>query len=347
MLQAGNQTVTFLKPELWNCVGNPYTSAIGINEASSSSDDFLSANASNLDPSFGAIYIWDQPDYNNGIGGLYTIISNVNSGYVVQQGQAFMIKMNTSASSVSFNKDMQLHHPSLTLKSTNGIWSMIKLHASVNGQRNSTIIAFNSAMTKGLDPTYDAGLLRGGSDLVIYSKLVEDNGIPFAIQALPDTDLGTMIIPVGVESKTGGEIVFSAEKLNLPVDCQVILEDKQNHTFTDLSRNDYTTTIAANLIVSDRFQLHTSYLGTGADQAFLAGNIIAFAIRNTEIRIKGRVSNQAVATLYDVQGKVVFVKTLEEGNLNIVPTPNIKTAIYVLSVNDNGKLHRFKIPVNE
>jgi uncharacterized repeat protein (TIGR03803 family) len=347
MLQAGNQTVTFLKPELWNCVGNPYTSAIGINEASSSSDDFLSANASNLDPSFGAIYIWDQPDYNNGVGGLYTIISNVNSGYAVQQGQAFMIKMNTSASSVSFNRDMQLHDPALTLKSTNGIWSTIKLQASVNGQRNSTIIAFNSAMTKGLDPTYDAGLLRGGSDLVIYSKLVEDNGIPFAIQALPDTDFGTMIIPLGVECKTGGEIVFSVENLNLPADCQVILEDKQSHTFTDLARNEYTTTIAANLIVSDRFQLHTSSTSTGVDQEFLAGNVIAFTIRNTEIRIKGRVSNQSVATLYDVQGKVVLVKMLEEGNFNIVPTPNIKTAIYVLTVNDNGKLHRFKIHVNE
>jgi hypothetical protein len=79
----------------------------------------------------------------------------------------------------------------------------------------------------------------------------------------------------------------------------------------------------------------------------LAGNIIAFAIRNTEIRIEGRLSNQSVATLYDVQGKVILVKTLEEGNLNIVHTPNIKTAIYMLTVNDNGKQHRFKIHVNE
>ena len=69
--------------------------------------------------------------------------------------------------------------------------------------------------------------------------------------------------------------------------------------------------------------------------------------RNIEIRIKGQVSNQAVATLYDVQGRVILVKTLEEGNLNVVHTPNIKTAIYMLSVNDKGKLQRFKIPVNE
>jgi len=73
----------------------------------------------------------------------------------------------------------------------------------------------------------------------------------------------------------------------------------------------------------------------------------AYAVRNIEIRINGQVSNQAIATLYDVQGRVILVKTLEEGNLNVVRTPNIKTAIYMLSVNDKGKLHRFKIPVNE
>jgi hypothetical protein len=346
-LQSGNQTASGLAPALWNCVGNPYTSAIGINDGSSSLDNFLTANASNLDPSFGAIYIWDNTDANNGVQDIYTIISNVNSGYSIQQGQAFMVKLNTSATSVSFNPDMQIHNPGLDLKSTKGIWSSVKLQASVNSQRSSTTIAFNSAMTKGLDPTYDAGLLRGGSDLVLYSKLVEDNGIPFAIQALPDTEFGSLIIPLGVESKTGGEIVFSVENLNLPADCQVILEDKQSHTFTDLSTKDYTTTIGANSNVSDRFQLHTSTLSTGIDKEFLAGNLIAYAVRNTEIRIKGNVSSKAVATLYDVQGRVVLVKTLEEGSLNVVPTPNIKSAIYLLSVNDKEIIHRFKIPVNE
>ena len=219
--------------------------------------------------------------------------------------------------------------------------------ASVNNQKSSTTIAFNSAMTKGLDPTYDAGLLRGRSELILYSKLVEDNGIPFAIQALPDNSLGTMIIPLGVESKTGGEIVFSIENMNLPTDCQVILEDKQSHTFTELSMNNYTTTVAANSSSSDRFSLQISNLNTKVDQGSLVDKLSAYAVRNTEIRINGSVSNRAVATLYDIQGKVVLVKTLEEGSLNVVRTPNIKTAIYLLSVNDGGKIQRFKIPVNE
>jgi hypothetical protein len=348
-LQSGNQTATGLASGLWNCVGNPYTSAIGINEGSSSTDDFLTANASNLDPSYGAIYIWDNPDANNGVWGLYTIISNVNSGYAVQQGQAFMVKMNSdaTATTVGFTSGMQIHNPALELKSANGDWAIIKLQASINSQKSSTTIAFNNRMTKGLDVTYDAGLLRGGADLVLYSKLVEDNGIPFAIQALPDNNFGSMIIPLGIESMTGGEVVFSSENMNLPSTCQIILEDKVSKTFTDLSISEYATTVAANSSVSDRFRIHTSYLTTKLDNGSLVANLSAYAIRNVEIRVKGEVSKQAIATLYDLQGRVILVKTLDEGSLNVIRTPNIKTAVYTLFIKDCGKLRTFKIPVIE
>jgi hypothetical protein len=348
-LQSGNQSATGLTPALWNCVGNPYTSAIGINKGSSSTANFLTDNAANLDPNFGAIYVWDNPDANNGVWGVYKVISNAvtDAAFDVQQGQAFMVRMNSSATSVSFNPEMQIHNPGLDIKSSKGIWSSIKLQASVNSVKSSTTIAFNSAMTKGLDPTYDAGLLRGNSDLVLYSKLVEDNGIPFAIQALPDNDFGAMIISLGVESKVGGEIVFSTESLDLPANCQVIFEDQQSHTFTDLSIDDYTTTIESNASGSDRFRIHVSFLTTKLDQGALVDHLSAYAVRNIEIRIKGNVSNQAVATLYDVQGRVVLIKTLEEGSLNVVRTPNIKSAIYLLSVRDGEKVQRFKIPVNQ
>ncbi|MBL7967500.1 MAG: T9SS type A sorting domain-containing protein [Prolixibacteraceae bacterium] len=351
-LNAGPVTVGALLSDRWNCIGNPYTSAIGINEYSSSVANFLKVNAidnSNLDPSYSAIYIWDNGDENNGEKGKYTIIANtpVDGAYHIQQGQAFMVLMNDAASSVSYTSSMQTHLPGLGLKSTESAWPTIKLEATVNGQTSSTILSFNNRMTKGLDVTYDAGLLRGGSDLIIYSKLVQDNGIPFAIQALPANEFDRMIIPLGVESKTAGGLTFSSEMFNLPSGCQVILEDKQNKTFTDLSQKDYSTTISANSVISDRFQIHTSNLTTGLKEINLADKLTAYAIRNVEIRIKGQVSNQAIATLYDIQGRVIVVKNLEEGSLNTIQTPNLKTAIYLLIVNDNGKLQNIKIPVKE
>jgi len=328
----------------WNCIGNPYTSAIGINDGSGNGTNFLLENKDNLDLSYGAIYVWDKADEFNG-GDNYAVYSNASIPYDFQQGQAFMIKIKSSASQVIFKSEMQVHDPGLELKSTKNVWPTIKLAASFNAQKSSTIITFSNGMTNGLDPTYDAGLLKAGSDLSVFSRLVEDNGIPFAIQALPLSDLSGTIIPIGLDFKTGGEVAFSAELINLPSDGQVILEDKLSKAFTDLSKEVYKTYISANTSVSDRFQIHISSLTTGVKIDTSSDLLNAFAISRNEILIKGQVSNQAVATLYDIQGRVILVNNLKEGSLNIVETPNIRTGIYMLSVKDNGKVQGFKIPV--
>jgi len=127
----------------------------------------------------------------------------------------------------------------------------------------------------------------------------------------------------------------------------LILEDKLAQSFTDLSKNVYSVTIAANLSSSDRFRLHTSYLTTGLNIDYFLGKLSAYAVRNVEIRVKGQVSNQAIATLYDIQGREILVEKLDEGSINVINTPNIKSSIYLLFVNDNGKSQGFKIPVRE
>ena len=85
-------------------------------------------------------------------------------------------------------------------------------------------------------------------------------------------------------------------------------------------------------------------LDKGRDETFL---LKAFAYRNIEIKINGNIDNGAIATLYDIQGRMVYSKVLEEGELNSLPTPGIKTGIYILHVNDHGKMQTFKIPVKE
>ena len=309
-LQTGAQPATGLTSGAWNCVGNPYTSAIRIVDVSNTStiNNFLSVNSANieletsvLDGSYCAIYVWEEGNAD------YTAISKAYHPYdCVQQGQAFMVKMDaaTTANSVSFTPAMQTADAALELKSAENVWPTIQLEASVGDLRSSTVIAFNSNMTKGLDPSYDAGLFKGASDLVLYSKLVEDNGIPFAIQALPDNDYNNLIVPVGLDFGAGGLVTFSAKTMNLPSDCQVILEDQSTHTFTDLSINTYQVTVAANSSISSRFRIHTSYLSTGLSKETLENQLSAYAYRNVEIRVNGPVSKQAVATLYDLQGRV-------------------------------------------
>ena len=352
LLQAGAMSVSGLTAGKWNCVGNPYSSAIGINNSSSTgaTNNFIAVNATNLDQNYEAIYVWHNLDANNGQPGNYTVINNTNPPYNdIQQGQAFMVLMDAGKTSVSFTPQMQFHGTALLLKSAQTPWSMIKLVASANSQTGSTLIAFNDGMTKGLDVTYDAGLLRGGSDVQVYTKLVEASGntTPFAIQALPENNFNEMIIPVGVESKIGGEIIFSAETTDLPSNCKVILEDKLTKTFTDLSANVYKAAIMPNSTVADRFQLHTSTATIGAiGQSILSGKLNAFATGNTEIRVVGEVSGKAVATLYDVLGKAVLMQKLSEGTLNVIPLSNIKSGVYILSVEDKVKTS-YKLRITE
>ena len=340
-LQAGTQSVTGLTAGMWNCVGNPYTSAIGINANGTNTDNFLNVNGANLDPSYGAIYVWEKTDAFNGSSGQYTIINSIPTPYNVQQGQGFFVKMKNAVTTLSFTPAMQYHNGSLAFKSLARPWPLINLIASSGDLKSSTLIAFNSAMTKGLDPTYDAGLLKGGSDLQVYTRLIEDNGIAFGIQTLPDNDFTNMTIPVGVDYTTGGEVVFSAASMNLPTDCKVVLEDKMNGSLIDLSKVDYHTILPANTHSTDRFLLHTA---GGLEQS---KGLSAYANRNIEIHLTGTVSKGSVAILYDINGKIVMAKNLVEGSLNVIPTPQLKTGLYVLSVNDNGKITGLKVMINE
>ena len=342
---SGDQPIPVVADK-WNCIGNPYTSAIQIGGAAP--DNFLTENGithANIDPVSG-IYVWEKDDSFNGVTGNYTAVSNATGEYQLQAGQAFFVKMNTGVNSVSFKPAMQIHSAELALKSTKGVWPTIKLVASVNNLKSSTVIAFNGSMTKGLDPTYDAALFSGGADLAVYTRLVEDYGIPFAIQALPN-DYKSMVIPVGIDVKTGGEVIFSAELKNLSSECKVILEDKETKTFTDLTKGNYKAAIVANSSFSDRFQLHTSDLISKLGNETLVGKLSAYAIRNTEIRVVGEVGNNAIARLYNLQGSVMQIENLKAGNLNVIATANIKNGIYMLSVEDQGKIQTFKLLIRE
>jgi len=324
----------------WNIIGNPYTSAINLTDGPTS---FYNQNIAKIDPSYG-LYIWDEAVSTT----QYTVVNLSDAtGTYGSVGQSFFVKPVVGVTGMDFKPIMQVHNNAVALKSAVNN-PQIKLIAQNNAKIISTSIKFIAGTSKGLDAGYDAGFLQLDPNIGLYTRLVEDNGINFAIQCLPQNDYNNWIIPVGIKSKVGGNVIFSAEFLNLPVDCKVILEDKVLKKFTDLSTNVYAVALEPNSVVDDRFQIHTSYQTTGLNVSQdTASKLSAYAIRNVEIKLKGQVSQQAIATLYDIQGKVVVVKTLEEGNLNSIPTPNIRTGIYMLFVKDNGRTQSIKIPVNE
>jgi len=348
-LITGTKNVSLTKAgEGWNCIGNPYTSAIGMNASATSAENFLTKNSSILDANYACVYIWD------GASSSYKILGNLPSGLVgarsltknyVQLGQAFFVKAK-AASQVTFTPAMQSHQDKNTaplLKSAKASWPIIQLNVAAGTTTASTVVAFNSDMTKGLDPTYDAGLLRGTTGVNLYSRLVDDNGVDFAIQALPSAE-ENVVIPIGVESKEGGSITFSAKTQELPTNTSVVLEDKTTGTLTPLtdSTSTYTATVDAGTKGIGRFYLITKSATTTTGISTDEATTVSAYASNKTITINGKLAG-ATAQLFDINGKQVDVKKLSADNVSTLEESKLVDGVYVLRVISVGKVYSFKV----
>ncbi|MEI6143828.1 MAG: T9SS type A sorting domain-containing protein, partial [Mariniphaga sp.] len=325
----------------WNCIGNPFTSAIRIIGVGGS-NNFIGANANAFETSYGALYFWNQESTK------YDVVTLGDlSGFNASVGQGFFMKAKAGATSVGFTPAMQVHNNEAPFKATEAPIPSIQLMVESGSKKASTDIRFVEGTTKGLDFGYDAGLFTTDKSFTLYTKLVDDNGVNFQLQCLPTNQNKDFVIPIGIDSKAGGEIVFSVKTVQLDQTCTVVLEDKLTNTFTDLSIGNYKATVSANTTGSGRFYLHTGDIVSGVEDQVLPGKLTAYANGNKEITVIGEVSEGAVATLVNGLGQVVLTKKLESGNLNIIGLPNLSSGVYLLNIKDKGTPQIIKIMIRK
>ncbi len=331
-IYTGNQSIGISGTENfgWNCIGNPYTSPI--NAAL-----FLSTNASQLDPSFQYVYLWDQS------GNDYT---NINSGNIAL-AQGFFVNSKDGGASINFEKSMQVSG-SATFKSDEIQLPALKLMVNGDGLYNETLVSFQSGMSYGLDPGFDGGKLKGNPDIALYTKLVEDNGIDFAIQALPEIGNEVVRIPVGLDFAPGGEVSFSLKKINMPDDIQVYLEDSQSETKTQLSNTEtnYTVNLAADTKATGRFYLIVSKSGTTSIQDKTTKVNFNIWIREKTIFINGLPDNNTSCSLFGIDGRIHFIQKLQHIDKHRFDVSGLPPGIYILKLNQNslGYVKKFVIP---
>ncbi len=322
----------------WNLVGNPYTTALNINDGVTG---FVSVNSTLLPESYAAAYFWDAAT------SAYIAVNDAYENTNAPVGQGFFVKA-ASAGTITFNSDMQVHDGSNVFKSSALPRPTITLVANNGIGSASTLIKFMDGASEGLDIGYDAGIFKGDPDFSVYTKLVEDNGIEFQLQYLPTSQYNKLVIPIGIDSKAASEIILSVETVQLDPNCKVILEDKLTNTYTDLSKGSYKAAVVADTKGADRFFLHTGdIISSSEDQFPTDGKLTAYAKGNKEIRVLGDVGEGAVATLYNGLGQVVLTKKLGAGNLNIIGLPNLKSGLYMLNINDKGTSHTIKVMVKK
>lgn len=320
----------------YNLIGNPYTSSIGITADATSTNNFLAVNSDILDDNYEAIYIWDeQADWSNRRND-YRVISNASiQGFdpidqdYIQPGQAFMVKV-TYTDDITFNENMQAHNNDSYFKDNNEIWPSIEIIAQNDELFNSTAIGFNEGMTTGLDPSYDVGKLKGNPDIAIYTRLVEDNGIDFAIQALDAKDIESYVIPLGVDVTEENILEFSISQTNL--DKDVYLEDRLLNTSVNLSKQNYTANVTESGV--GRFYVHFVAVGI-EEEVDIANPVQVYSSGNTLTIINNQNLIGDIA-LINIIGQQINTYKLDGNPKQIIET-NFPSGIYIVYIkNDNG-----------
>lgn len=313
----------------WNLIGNQYPSYINISR-------FIAENTianNNLATAFTAIYVWDPT---SGVTGEYI---DLTTGYI-HPGQAFFVYDNVNGTA-SITETMQSHEPDTFYKTSN---TTIHLILSNGTSSKKAKINYLNGKTTGLDAGFDIGMFDGVNSVIkIYTHLIENNeGIAFARQALPNSDLETLVVPIGVEATINTELTFSAEALNIPVNIKVFLEDRLTNTFTRLDEDNanYKVTLTETLNGIGRFYLHTKSSTLDTNFIYLK-NISLYKTSNSNLRIVGLSQGKSTIKLTNMLGKQVLNTSFTANGVQNISLPKLAHGIYVVQLeSENGKSNK-------
>ncbi|NEW83228.1 MAG: T9SS type A sorting domain-containing protein [Mariniphaga sp.] len=315
----------------WNCIGNPYTCVLDATV-------FLSLNSTLIDNIYPGVYIWDSST-----SGYKPHIAAEN--YPIQFGQGFFVKSKSAGGSIIFEPTMQSPDPIIPFKAAKIQWPSIEIVSANQSSLSSTKFMFITNTTKGLDIGYDAGMLKANPDFALYSRLLEDNGVDFSLQCLPDQNYDQYAIPLGIDCKAGGDVTFTAETVNLPSGCQALLEDRAAKRFTRLDLKDakYTATVSADTKGTGRFFLHTSDVISG-DQPIEKEQFKVNKIGKT-LYINGEVSDNANFFVYSVTGQQLANFKAQNQVQNQFDASGLPAGVYILTVNDKSQKKSIKFVI--
>ena len=249
----------------------------------------------------------------------------------IPPGQGFLVKVKKLVTQVTFTSAMQQHGSQSFVKKSTSPWTGFNLIAKSGDLSSTTTIDFQRDMTKGLDPTYDAGAFSANNNLSIYSRLINDNGIDFAIQCLPSEEADDLEIPVGLRLSSSKVITFSAEVFGLPSGYKLLLEDRKLGTITNLGNqgSSYDVQVDSTDNGIGRFYLHTR--GAVGIQDFNNRKDLSIFVAGDEIVINGNPGDHAIADLFSVTGVKLGTFKLEPADVNRLAV-TVGEGFYILRV---------------
>ena len=315
----------------WNLVGNPYPTYLLVSE-------IIDDNTTNLTDSHAFIYVWNNLKI--GGAGYETLDDN---DYILP-GQAFFVNAkNSTANNFSITKARQKGYQIGTLYRTSSSPKVKLFVQDSDGKLQYTDLEYRSSATTSLDKGLDTGTFTGySSNFSIYSHLVNNSeGVHFMKQLLPDTNLESMVIPIGIKSEAR-EITFSAEALNLPTGLKVFLEDRNNNVFTRLDEVNATYKVTVDAGNTDgRFYLHTKTSSLLSLDTDLLNSVNIYNTSTHNLKITGLQKGETTVSLFNLLGKQIMITSFDGANVNNISLPSLATGIYVVKLQTKtGKLNK-------
>ncbi|TMM30609.1 T9SS type A sorting domain-containing protein [Polaribacter aestuariivivens] len=310
----------------FNYVGNPFTSYINLGT-------FFTDNAATDRLDEQTIWIWDENKNGVNMGGYVQKMAGVDAAFEIAPGQGFFVSSGTAASNkVVFNAANQSHQTDTFLKAPT-TRTEISLIVSQDNLISKTQLYYIDGATTGFDNGFDGSMFTGiASDLAVYTELISNNnGRKIGVQSLPNSDLASMIVPFGIKAVAGKEISISATSLNLPETIKVILEDRQENTFTNLNEGDFKIILKEDLNGSGRFFVHTTSNVLSTDKNTLVDANV-YQKNNETLKVTGLDNVNGSVFMYNVLGKEVLRKTFNSSISSEISLPRLAKGIYIVKL---------------
>ncbi|UPZ16559.1 GEVED domain-containing protein [Flavobacterium humidisoli] len=339
----GDIPVTSVVADKWFLFGNPYPSAIDVDELWDVNPDlgplyfYIHASLPQKAPGDNT-YRYSSNDYIVHSSSGSTSVGGKTFGGYIAAGQGFFAK--PKGSSIHFNNDMRKGESSngnflKTAKSKsierNRVWLNM---VNAEGAFKQILVGYIEGATNNVDFNYDAPTIAGNSFIDFYS-LNETKKLTIQGRALPFDN--TDIVPLGYKTTAAGDFTIGIDHGDGFFNKQEIyLEDKTTGKTTNLRNENYTFSTLVGTF-TDRFVLRYTGKTLGTDDLENLENSVLISVKNKTVSITCSKETIKEVTIFNVGAQLVYSKNkVNSSELQIANLHSSDQVLLVKVTLENG-----------
>lgn len=323
---------TLAATEGWNMIPNPYPCAYDWD------GQVIPAGTDN------SISVWNA---SSGVNGAYTYYVNgvgVNGGQrYIAPGQSFFVQTHNTSTpgtlTLSENQRNVDVHPVFYKTTSDGanMRLLVYTHSdSTNSDEN--YLEFSENATDKFDGEWDARKRMNGQGVPnLFYNLDKEY---FSINRM-DTFTDYKTVPLQFQCDVKGQYIIKPDLTHMPAEWTIELENTSSKTIYNL--RDGTVEInhtdekkATQFLLHINRYLNPDYMETGIE-IYGFSNIV-------EVQFKGSISGEKEVKVFDLSGKLIAEKTVQEGIESAQIQMNLNTPkIFIVSVHSNNAIASEKV----